>query len=128
MHGRGALIGFCILACAAAALGQEPQLNLADIRKNNFPTIDRQRVQDWCQQRVKQLLASKEPMKDGAGVRRPRSTSTFRRADATAAFKTGMIEVIAAAFAAQYKPAHRQPESGRPSLGAVILLAFIRST
>ena len=83
--GREALIGFHILACAAAALGQEPQLNLADIRKNNFATIDRQRVQTWCQQRAKELLASTQPMKDGP-VFIAEVNQHIQAADARAAF------------------------------------------
>ncbi len=125
--GRRALIGLHLLACAAAAFGQEPQLNLAEIRKNNFPTIDRQRVQTWCQERIKQLLESKEPMKEVPAFLGEVNPHLLA-ADATPAFKTGMIEVIAAAFAAQYKPVPAT-SSSKPgdSLSAAILLAFIKA-
>jgi hypothetical protein len=128
--GRRALIGLHLLACATAAFGQEPQLNLAEIRKNNFPTIDRQRVQDWCQQRIRQLLASKEPLKEVPAFL-TEVNQHLQAPDATAAFKTGMIEAMAVTFAAEYKPATTRPANNRkdsdPSLGAVILLAFIKA-
>lgn len=127
---REALIGLHLLVCAAAALGQEPQLNLAEIHKNNFPTIDRQRVQTWCQQRIKQLLESKEPMKEVPAFL-TEVNQHLQAPDATAAFKTGMIEVIAAAFAAEYKPTTTKTANNNkendPSLNAVILLAFIKA-
>lgn len=123
---RWLLVGFCSLACTGPTLGQE-QLNLADIRKNNFPSIDRQRVQEWCQQKIRQVLASKEPLKDGpAFLAEVNKHLNPPEKDATAAFKTGMIEAMAAAFAAEYKPATdaRNPTA---ALGAVCLLAFMKN-
>jgi hypothetical protein len=121
---RRVLIGCCILACAGGALGQE-QVNLAEIRKNSFPGIDRQRVQDWCQQRIKQLLASKEPLKDGPAFI-SEINGHIQAADATPAFKTGVVEALAAGLAAQYKPA---TDTANPAsaLTTVLLLTFLKN-
>lgn len=121
--GRVVLTGCLVLACAARAIGQEQQLNLADIRKNNFGAIDKQRVQDWCQQRIKLIMASKEPLKD-APVFVTEITGHIQAADATNAFKAGMVETVATAFAALYKPATDSKD--RAALGNVVLLAFLR--
>ena len=114
---------FCLLACAGGAFAQE-QLNLADIRKNNFPSIDRQRVQSWTQQRITQLLASTDPMKDGPAFI-AEINQHFDAKDATPAFKTGMAEVLATAFAAVYKPSAQSNPAA--ALSTVFLLTLIRS-
>jgi hypothetical protein len=121
--GRVTAAVFCTLACAGGAFAQE-QINLADIRKNNFPSIDRQRVQDWTQQRMTQILASAEPMKDGPAFI-AEINQHLAAQDATPAFKTGMAEVLGTAFAAVYKP----PVEGNPAVAfsTVFLLTLIRS-
>lgn len=121
--GRGVLTGCLVFACAAAATGQEQQLNLADIRKNNFGTIDRQRVEDWCRQRIRLIMASKEPLKDAPAFI-SEITGHIQAADATSAFKAGMVESMATAFAALYKPATDGKDP--VALGNVVLLAFLR--
>lgn len=121
---RGLLPVLCVLALAEGSLGQE-QLNLAEIRRNNFPSIDRQRVQDWAQQRIKALLVSKEPMKDGPAFV-AEINQHIQASDATPAFKTGMYEVLAAAFAAQYKPASGSNDPAA-ALSTVFLLALIKN-
>ncbi len=122
--GRGVLIGCHVLAIAAAAVGQDQSLDLAEIRKNNFATIDKQRVQAWCQQRVKLIMASKTPMKDAPAFV-TEVNGHIQAADATNAFKTGMVEAVATAFAAQYKPA---TDSKNPAaFSSLVLLAFLRA-
>jgi len=121
--GRMTPVMLCFLAGAGAAFAQE-QLNLATIRKNNFPSIDRQRVEAWTQQRMGQVLASQEPMKDGAAFV-AEINQHLSASDATAAFKTGMQDVLATAFAAVYKPAAE--ENPATALSTVFLLALIRS-
>ena len=121
---RGLWIACQVLACAAAAVGQEQQLNLADIRKNNFTSIDKQRVQDWCQQRIKLIIDSKEPLKDVPAFV-TEVNSHIQATDATSAFKVGIVEAVATAFAAQYKPATDSKD--RAALANLVLLAFLKA-
>lgn len=121
---RGVLVACQVLACAAAAVGQEQQLNLADIRKNNFTSIDKQRVQDWCQQRIRLIIDSKEPLKVAPAFV-TEVNSHIQATDATSAFKAGIVEAVATAFAAQYKPATDAKDPA--ALASVVLLAFLKA-
>jgi len=119
------LAAMAVLVLASSGLAQErPDFDM--LRKTKLDSkLDRDRVDAWLEQQVKQLLTGDEPMVAGKALYQG-LREQLQADDATTGFKNGLVDLLAASFAQQYKPAATgDAQAGNP-LPTVFVLTLLK--